>query len=72
MVAAGDNVEPDRIIRETIAVSAGRLMSYRRLSNWSQSGAQVLEEIEEEADEIEAENSEDAENSDESEDSDDS
>lgn len=34
VVAAGDDMGFRRLLRETVAVSAGRLFSYRRLSDW--------------------------------------
>ncbi len=34
VVAAGSDTSADQLFRETVAVSAGRLISYRRLSNW--------------------------------------
>lgn len=34
VVAAGDDTSLRRILRETVAVSVGRLVSYRRLSSW--------------------------------------
>jgi len=34
VVAAGDDTSFDRLLRESLAVSVGRLTSYRRISNW--------------------------------------
>lgn len=54
VVAAGEDTNADSLFRETVAVSAGRLISYRRLSNWTNSAGEVAEDLEERADEIEA------------------